>query len=51
MSTKNTSRAVLVLVIALVAALLLYLSFAGRAANSRPQAQDEFPTEQAPPST
>jgi len=35
--------------VALVAAFFLYISLAGRPAQ--PQAQDDFPTEEAPPST
>ena len=36
---------------AILAAFLLYISFAGRTPGPRPQAQDEFPSEQAPPTT
>jgi hypothetical protein len=46
---KNTSRTVWVLLIAIVAAFVLYISFAGR--TPRPQPQDEFPSEEVPPST
>jgi hypothetical protein len=46
---KNLSRAVLVLVIVAIAAVVLYIGFAGH--RSKPQPRDEFPTEQTPPST
>jgi len=46
---KNTSRTVWVLLLAIIAALLLYVSFAGQ--TPKPQPQDEFPSEVAPPST
>jgi hypothetical protein len=46
MSSKNTSRALWVLAIAIVAAFLLYVSFAGPA--PKPQPHDEFPSEQVP---
>ena len=49
MPTKNTTRTVWVLVIAVVAAFFLYISFAGR--TPQPQTQDEFPSEETPPST
>jgi hypothetical protein len=49
MPMKNTARTVWVLVVAIVAALFLYVSFAGR--TPKPQPQDEFPSEEAPPST
>jgi hypothetical protein len=49
LSMKNTSRAVWVLLTIIIAALLLYVSFAGR--TPKPQPQDEFPSETAPPST
>ena len=49
MPMKNAARTVWVLVIAIVAALFLYVSFAGR--TPTPQPQDEFPSEQTPPST
>ena len=49
MPMKNTSRTAGVLAIAVIAALLLYISFAGR--TPKPQPQDEFPSEQTPPST
>ena len=37
--------------LAIIAAFFLYISFAGRTPGPRPQAQDEFPSEQSPPST
>ena len=37
--------------LAIVAAFLLYVSFAGQTPGPKPQVQDEFPSEQAPPST
>jgi hypothetical protein len=37
--------------LAIVAAFVLYLSFAGQPAKSQPQVQDEFPSEQEPPAT
>jgi hypothetical protein len=46
---KNTSRTVWVLIIAIVAVLFLYVSFAGR--TPKPQPLDEFPSEQASPTT
>jgi hypothetical protein len=46
---KNTTRTVWVLMLAVVAAFVLYISFAGGA--PKPQPQDEFPSEQTPPST
>jgi hypothetical protein len=49
MPAKNTSRTVWVLLIAIIAAVFLYVSFAGSA--PKPQPQDEFPSEQTPPST
>jgi hypothetical protein len=50
MPMKSTSRTVWVLIVVIIAALFLYLSLAGRPAKP-PQAQDEFPIEEAPPST
>lgn len=49
MPMKNTSRTVWVLVIAIIAALFLYVSFAGR--TPQPQPLDEFPSEEAPTPT
>jgi len=46
---KNKSGTIWVLVVAVVAAFVLYLSYAGRSPRSQPQ--DEFPSEQTPPST
>jgi|GEM_PF-1988548 len=46
MSSSNTSRALWVLIVAIVAAFFLYMSFAGPAPRSQPQ--DEFPSEQVP---
>jgi hypothetical protein len=40
-----------VLVIAIIAAFFLYISFAGRTPKPKPQPQDEFPSEEAPPTT
>ena len=37
--------------LAIIAALFLYVSFAGQTTGPKPQAQDEFPSEQSPPST
>lgn len=49
MPAKNTSQTVWMLVVAIIVVLFLYASFAGRA--PRPQPDDEFPSEQAPPTT
>jgi len=49
MVVKDFSRAVLVLVIVAIAAFVLYIGFAGHRPKTQPQ--DEFPTEQTPPST
>jgi len=49
MPAKNTSQTVWVLVMAIIATLFLYASFAGR--TPKPQSQDEFPPEQLPTST
>jgi hypothetical protein len=49
MPAKNTSQTVWMLIVAVIVALFLYASFAGR--TPRPQSQDEFPSEQLPPST
>jgi hypothetical protein len=47
MPTKNTSRMVWLLVLAAIAFLFLYVSFAGRPRKAQPQ--DEFPASQPPP--
>ncbi len=49
MPAKNTSQTVWMLIVAVIVALFLYASFAGRA--PKPQPDDEFPSEQVPPST
>ena len=49
MPAKDSSQTVWVLVIAIIAALLLYASFAGR--TPRPQPEGGYPTEQLPPTT
>jgi hypothetical protein len=46
MPSKNTSRILWVLLFVIVAAFFVYVSFASR--TSRPQPQDEFPSEQVP---
>ncbi|HTW90148.1 MAG TPA: hypothetical protein VMH22_00370 [bacterium] len=46
---KNFARALLLVVIVAVAALVLYVSFAGN--RAKPQPNGEFPTEQTPAPT
>jgi len=46
---NNVGRSWWLVVLVVIAALFLYISLAGRPA--KPQAQDEFPTEESPPST
>ncbi|MBN2466334.1 hypothetical protein JXD38_12005 [candidate division WOR-3 bacterium] len=49
MTSKNASRTVWALIIAIVAAFFLFVAFAGQAPT--PQPQDEFRSEQIPVST
>ena len=49
MPMKNAARTAWLAVLAVIAALFLYVSFAGRTPTQQPQ--EEFPVETAPPST